>query len=82
MFEPKIEVGWHKGEIDFWVNSSICELTFEQMQELRAMICTAIGTAEQMWRDGQKRGEGTAKCDDGFPAPYDAKVAMCTSSDP
>ena len=45
-----ITVGFHKGEMDFGVNSSIQELSYEQMSELRQMVCVAIGQAEDMWR--------------------------------
>ena len=50
MDEPLFAVGWHKGEIDFSVNSSICKLDLEDFSTLREMIVVAIGTAEHMWR--------------------------------
>lgn len=46
-----LTVGWQKGEIDFGVRGDIMDLTFEQMQEFRAMIVAAIGTMEEMWRN-------------------------------
>ena len=46
-----LTVGYHKGEMDFGVNSSIRDLSYEQMKELRQMICVAIGVAESMWRE-------------------------------
>ena len=49
-----ITIGYHKGELDFGVNCSIEELSFEQMEDLRAIICVAIGRAENMWRKGHE----------------------------
>lgn len=39
-----------KGEWDFGIRATIQDLSYEEMQQLRAMIVTAIGTAEDMWR--------------------------------
>lgn len=49
--EQIITIGYHKGEMDFGINGSICELTLKQMDELRIMTIVAIGQAEQMWRN-------------------------------
>ncbi len=45
-----LSVGYHKGEMDFGVNSSVIKLSYEEMGELRKMIVVAIGTMEDMWR--------------------------------
>lgn len=50
-----ITIGYHKGEMDFGVNCSITELSYEQMNELRIMVCVAIGQAESMWRDAKSK---------------------------
>lgn len=54
-----LTVGYHNGEMDFGVNCSIDELTYEQMRDFREMVCVAIGQAEQMWR---KRWTGKEPC--------------------
>jgi hypothetical protein len=43
------------GEADFGVRYTVCDLSFEQMQKVRAIIPVAIGVMEQMWRDEQAR---------------------------
>lgn len=48
-------VGWNKGEMDFGVLGSVCELSQDQMGELRKMIVVGIGTMEDMWRRAQER---------------------------
>lgn len=48
-----LTVGWHKGEMDFGVNASIRDLTYEQMRNFREMTIVAIGQAENMWRNNQ-----------------------------
>jgi hypothetical protein len=53
--KPLITVGPRKGEMDFGVSLGIVELTSEQMRDLRAMICVAIGQAERIWLDAQER---------------------------
>ena len=45
-----IEIGYHKGEMDFGINCSISDLTLDQLNELRIMTIVAIGQAESMWR--------------------------------
>lgn len=45
-----LKVGYYKGEMDFGINGSIEDLSYEQMNEFRAMTVAAIGTAEDMWR--------------------------------
>ena len=45
-----LTVGYHKGEMDFGINCSIDELSYEEMRAFREMVCVAIGQAEQMWR--------------------------------
>ena len=49
-----LEVGYHKGEMDFGVNSSVADLTYEQMKELREMTIVAIGQMEAMWARGME----------------------------
>lgn len=44
-----------EGEFDFGVNGSIANLSYEQMNNLRAMTMVAIGTAEDMWRRAQEQ---------------------------
>lgn len=45
-----LKVGYDKGEVDFSVNSGVYDLSYEQMNEFRAMIIVAIGTMEALWR--------------------------------
>ena len=40
-----------KGEFDFEVSANVCDLSFNEYNELRAMLVVAIGTMEEMWRD-------------------------------
>ena len=40
-----------KGEFDFEVSASVQELTFEEYEELKSMLITAIGTMEEMRRN-------------------------------
>lgn len=49
-----LTVGYHKGEMDFGVNGSIRDLSYEEMKSFREMIVVAIGTAEDMWRREQE----------------------------
>lgn len=56
-----LRVGWHKNEMDFGINSTIRDLTYEQMKAFRAMVCVAIGQAENMWRDSQNDGASMEK---------------------
>lgn len=44
-----ITIGYHKGELDFGVNTEISNLTREQLFELRSTVITAIVQAENMW---------------------------------
>jgi hypothetical protein len=44
-----IKVGYHKGKMDFGV-TSVGDLTYEQLKEMREMIVVAIGVAENMWK--------------------------------
>jgi hypothetical protein len=55
MTNPLVQFGWHKGEVDFSVNASVTDLSFAEMNELRAMIVVGIGTMEDMWRREQQR---------------------------
>lgn len=55
-----ISVGWHKGEMDFSVNCSIADLSYEQMKSLREMIVVGIGQAERMWSQGQTKSSPRA----------------------
>ncbi len=61
--ENILSVGKGNGEMDFEIAATIVDLSLEQMNEFRAMLSVAIGTAEQMWRS--KRGEAVAQSQDG-----------------
>ncbi len=50
MEKPIIQIGKHKGDFDFSVGAIIGDLTYEEMNEFRAMCMVAIGTSESMWR--------------------------------
>ena len=51
-----IEIGFDKnGEAEFGVSYAICDLSLEQMQELRRIIPVAIGVAEDMFRREMER---------------------------
>ena len=51
-----LTVGFAKdGHADFGVRMDVCELSYEQMDELRAMVTVAIGQMERMWYDAQMR---------------------------
>lgn len=52
--EHLIQVGYYKGEMDFGVRSTVAELTYEQMNELRIMTIVAIGQMEAMWSRAQE----------------------------
>lgn len=54
MERPLIQVGYHKGEIDFRISGEVHDLSFEQMTSFRSMICVAIGTMEDMFRRHQQ----------------------------
>jgi len=45
-----ISVGYHKGEVDFSVNSAIANLTIEELKKIRETIVVAIWCAEDMWQ--------------------------------
>lgn len=47
-----VSVGYGS-EFDFGINGSVSDLSYEKMNEFRAMIIVAIGTMEDMWRRGQ-----------------------------
>jgi len=47
--QPIITVGYHKGEMDFGVNGSVQDLSLEEMDELRIMMCVVIQQAQNMW---------------------------------
>lgn len=55
------QVGWNKGEMDFRVAALVCELSFEQMNQLRQMIVVGIGTMEDMWRREQEKKHPAAQ---------------------
>lgn len=55
MTNPYFSVGYHKGEMDFSVAGTITELSFDEMNDLRAMLIVGIGTMEDMWRREQER---------------------------
>lgn len=50
-----LNVGYHKGQMDFGVNCSIDELSYEEMRKFREMVVVAIGVAESMWRTAQEK---------------------------
>lgn len=51
-----LTVGFDKnGEAEFGASASVMDLTFAQMNEVRAIIPVAIGVMEEMWRDAQMR---------------------------
>lgn len=51
-----LTIGFNKnGEADFSVRVTVCDLTYEKMKELRAMIPVAIGVMEDLWRREQER---------------------------
>lgn len=55
MKDAFIAVGYHKGEMDFSIAGTVLELSYEEMNDLRAMLVVAIGTMEDMWRREQER---------------------------
>jgi hypothetical protein len=55
MSDPFISVGYHKGEMDFSIAGTVQELSYAEMNDLRAMLVVAIGTMEDMWRREQER---------------------------
>ncbi len=55
MNDPYISIGYHKGEMDFSIAATVCELNYEEMNDLRSMIVVAIGTMEDMWRREQQK---------------------------
>lgn len=59
-YKDILTVGMKKGEWDFGVRATILELSPKEMDEFRAMIVVAIGTAEDMWRREQQ-SKHTAK---------------------
>ncbi len=59
-YENIISVGKKKGEWDFSVRATIAELSFEEMNQLRAMIIVSIGTMEGMWRRNSEQTEQMA----------------------
>jgi len=51
-----LTVGFDKnGEAEFGVRATVMDLTYDQMNSLRAMIPVAIGQMERMWFDEQMR---------------------------
>lgn len=54
MISPYFYVGLHKGEMDFGVSGSVCDLSYEEMRRLREMIVVGIGSLESMWRHAQE----------------------------
>ena len=44
-----LSVGFHKGEPDYRASMLVQDMTFDQMQELRAMIPVAIAALEDIW---------------------------------
>lgn len=55
MTNTLISIGFNKdGEADFAI-SDMASLSIEKMNQLRAMITVAIGTAEMMWRNTREK---------------------------
>lgn len=48
---PIFSVGFHKGDMDFGLSSTIANLTYEQMRDFREMAVVGLGIAEQSWRE-------------------------------
>jgi hypothetical protein len=61
MKDPYFSVGYHKGEMDYSILCSVCDLTHEEMNDLRAMLVVGIGTMEDMWRREQQRKAPTGQ---------------------
>ena len=61
MTNPFISVGYHKGEMDFSIAGTVCDLNYSEMNDLRAMIVAGIGTMEDMWRREQERKAPAAR---------------------
>ena len=55
MKDSLIEIGYHKGELDFGVRATVANLTVEEIKELRSTIITAIYVAEDMWHKEQHK---------------------------
>ena len=55
-----IQIGYHKGEVDFQVNGIVGELSLEELKKVREMIVVAIWVAEDMWRRNQPHQEKDA----------------------
>lgn len=63
-----LTVGFDKNwSADFGVSAAICDLTQEEMEQLRSMIVVAIGTMERMRYDGQMRKPENQACSDKGP---------------
>ena len=59
------------GDADFAVSVAVGDLTFEQMQELRAMIPVAISILEKHWAEGKTMQERmSANCAAKSSTPY------------
>jgi hypothetical protein len=52
--KPYISIGYKKGEMDFSISCSVCDLSLAEMNRLRQIIIVAIGTMEDMWRREQE----------------------------
>lgn len=64
-----MSVGFNKhGEVDFAVNCSITNLSFEDMHDLRAIMPVAIRVADNMWMD-EIRESPSAKANDPVNIP-------------
>jgi hypothetical protein len=55
MTDSFIAVGYYKGEMDFSISATVCDLNYQEMNDLRSMIVAAIGTMEDMWRREQEK---------------------------
>lgn len=45
-----ITVGFDRnGEVDFGIDCSVTDLSYEKYKEIREMTCVAIGVMERMW---------------------------------
>ncbi len=55
MKDPYFAAGYNKGEMDFSISATVCDLSYDEMNDLRAMIVVGIGSMEGVWRREQER---------------------------
>lgn len=49
MERPIVEIGYHKGEMDFEVTGTVQDLSREEFDKLKLMALTALRIADDMW---------------------------------